>query len=323
MITILIIGAAISPHKSHADSSLSMNGFVIEADRVEGVMGIPLIRNSETTTQKNKLMLRLTFQKATIYGLTITKELNTPNGPVTIQFKSTGPVELSNMAVDVTKVEFGGIYLPNQLGELGMKNVRLVAHKQTADDAILPALVASMEERAANVDTTSDSDENLEKQADLFKKILEDSKNGKLQHPLDDLNKTLQPKKEESGKELSDSKALDKINKALPPNKSEKKEDVTASEDKKKQSINNDPPTDSKASNNEDKANGSQNNQQSDKLQPTEEENSGANSPTSGDSKQNIGTVEEQAPPAGAVNSGSTHETKHGGPLDLLTGLFP
>lgn len=96
MITLLILGTAISPKKLHADASVPMiDGFVIEADKVEGVMGIPGIINGETATQKNKLMLRLTFSKATIYGLTITKVLNTPNGPVTIQFKSTGPVGIN------------------------------------------------------------------------------------------------------------------------------------------------------------------------------------------------------------------------------------
>lgn len=337
MITVLILGAAISPKRSYADASVSMNdGFVIEADRVEGVMGIPGIINGETSTQKNKLMLRLTFSKATIYGLTITKVLNTPNGPVTIHFKSTGPVELTNMAVDVTKIEFGGIYLPNKLGELGMKNVLLVAHKQTANEAILPALVASLEEQGVPVDTTSDSDENLTKQAEVFKKISGDSKDGKLKLPLDELNKVLQPNKEEGQKDKnSGNNPLDKINKILQPSKTGKnKDNSTVLEDKKTQSANNEQSSDkvdSKTSNIEE----NQNNQQSDNAQQTGENNSDEKNQTSdsavdttdsGNTKQSNSTAEEPAPRSPSTedsNSDSSNETKHGGLLDLLKRIFP
>lgn len=330
MITVLILGTAISPKKLHADASVPMiDGFVIEADKVEGVMGIPGIMNGETTTQKNKLMLRLTFSKATIYGLTITKVLNTPNGPVTIQFKSTGPVELTNMAVDVTKIEFSGIYLPNKLGELGMKNVRLVAHKQTADEAILPALVASLEEQGANLDTTSDSDENLQKQVEAFKKILGDSKDGNLQLPLDDLNKILQPDKEKDSNDKAGSNTINEINKILPPSGEGKNDDLesksTASEDKNIKPEK----SDSNTSNGNEKPGRNQNNQTSDNAQPRDNNNPVMKNTTpdtyedtTSDTKQSKGTTEEPVP-TGDTNSGSANETKHGGLLDLLKKLFP
>ncbi|MEK5389318.1 hypothetical protein NSQ59_02895 [Margalitia sp. FSL K6-0131] len=233
------------------------------------------------------------------------------------------------MAVDVTKIEFSGIYLPNKLGELGMKNVRLVAHMQTADQAILPALVASLEEQGANLDTTSDSDENLQKQVDIFKKILGDSKDGNLQLPLDDLNKILQPDKEKDSNDKAGSNPLNEINKILPPSGEGKNDDLesksTTSEDKNIKPEK----SDSNTSNGNEKPGRNQNNQTSDNAQPRDNNNPvmknttpDTSEDTTSDTKQSKGTTEEPVP-TGDTNSGSANETKHGGLLDLLKKLFP
>jgi hypothetical protein len=170
---LLVFGLSFTcfPKYSAADSaSQSTDGFIIEADAVEGVMGVPEIINGETSTSQNKLMLRVNYTHARIIGLKLTKVLNTPSGPVTIQMKASGPVELNRMSVDTTKLEFGGIYVP-KIGEIGMKDVRLVAHKQTAGTADLKGLNVSFV-KAASVDTTSDSDDALKSLSDKLTELI-------------------------------------------------------------------------------------------------------------------------------------------------------
>ena len=170
---LLVFGLSFTcfPHYSAADSaSSSTDGFIIEADAVEGVMGVPELVNGETSTSQNKLMLRVNYTHARIIGLKLTKVLNTPSGPVTIQMKANEPVELNQMSVDATKLEFGGIYVP-KIGEIGMKNVRLVAHKQTAGTADLKGLNVSFVSNAA-VDTKSVSDDALKSLADKLTQLV-------------------------------------------------------------------------------------------------------------------------------------------------------
>lgn len=167
--------------------SPATDGFIIEADRVEGVMLPPGIVTGNTATKQNQVMLRLQYADVTIYGLKITKVLQTPEGPVTIHMNAPGPIQLKNMKDDATKVDFGSIYVPEKAGQIGMKNVRLVAHQQLADNADLPGLDLSMETGAANIDTSSSDEETLRKQADQLTQLLKggtpeqnkEEKNGK------------------------------------------------------------------------------------------------------------------------------------------------
>lgn len=149
------------------------DGFIIEADRVEGVMLPPGITAGNTATKQNQVMLRLQYADVTIYGLKITKVLQTPGGPVTIHMNAPGPIQLKNMRVDATKVDFGSIYVPEKAGQIGMKNVRLVAHQQLADNADLPGLNLSMETGAADIDTSGSDEETLRKQADQLTQLLQ------------------------------------------------------------------------------------------------------------------------------------------------------
>lgn len=167
--------------------SPATDGFIIEADRVEGVMLPPGIVTGNTATKQNQVMLRLQYADVTIYGLKITKVLQTPEGPVTIHMNAPGPIQLKNMKADATKVDFGSIYVPEKAGQIGMKNVRLVAHQQLADNADLPGLDLSMETGAANIDTSGSDEETLRKQADQLTQLLKggtsdqnkEEKNGK------------------------------------------------------------------------------------------------------------------------------------------------
>lgn len=149
------------------------DGFIIEADRVEGVMLPPGITAGNTATKQNQVMLRLQYADVTIYGLKITKVLQTPGGPVTIHMNAHGPIQLKNMRVDATKVDFGSIYVPEKAGQIGMKNVRLVAHQQLADNADLPGLNLSMETGAADIDTSGSDEETLRNQADQLTQLLQ------------------------------------------------------------------------------------------------------------------------------------------------------
>ncbi|NMH83017.1 hypothetical protein HH307_01685 [Bacillus coagulans] len=149
------------------------DGFIIEADRVEGAMLPPGITAGDTATKQNQVMLRLQYADVTIYGLKITKVLQTPEGPVTIHMNAPGPIQLKNMRVDATKVNFGGIYVPEKARQIGMKNVRLVAHQQLADNADLPGLNLSMETGAADIDTSGSDEETLRKQADQLTQLLQ------------------------------------------------------------------------------------------------------------------------------------------------------
>lgn len=171
--TLLVLALSFTylPKYSAADTApASTDGFIIEADAVEGVMGVPELVSGETSSSSNQLMLRIHYTHARIIGLKLTKVLNTPSGPVTIQMKASQPVELNQMSVDATKLEFGGIYVP-KIGEIGMKDVRLVAHKQTADTADLNGLNVSFVSNAS-ADTTADSDDALKSLADKLTQLV-------------------------------------------------------------------------------------------------------------------------------------------------------
>jgi|GEM_PF-1450389 len=152
--------------------SPTTDGFIMEADHVEGLMLAPAIVTGDTMTKQNQVMLRLQYSDATIYGLKITKVLQTSEGPVTVHMNAAGPIHLKNMKVDVTKAEFSGIYAPDKLDGIGMKDVRLVAHQQLAGIADLPNLDVTMENGAANIDTSSSDEETLRKIADQLTELL-------------------------------------------------------------------------------------------------------------------------------------------------------
>ncbi|GGH85078.1 hypothetical protein GCM10007096_29630 [Pullulanibacillus pueri] len=141
-------------------------------------MGLPGLQVGETAEKKQQLMLRLNFSDITLYGLTIYKTVDTENGPVTLKMASQEKVHIKNMGVDVTHIEFGSLYIP-KIGQLGMKEVTLVAHHQTGDDAVLPALDVTFSKVSPKV-PAPDNEEKLRNQNQSFKDILEDSKDGQL-----------------------------------------------------------------------------------------------------------------------------------------------
>lgn len=120
----------------------SKDGFVIEADRVVGSgMSANIIRQ-ETSTSNAKPMLRIQYKKATIYGMKLTKQIETSQGPVSITLKASGPVTVTGMTVDTTAISFQGACLQanTPVPEVGMDKIVMVAHYMNADDSVIEKL---------------------------------------------------------------------------------------------------------------------------------------------------------------------------------------
>src|SRR4051795_10041432 len=92
MLTLSSLGNPVYAAQNSTDQ-----GFIIEADRVVGSGMNATIVKQETTQKNGKLMLRIQYQSATIYRMRLTKQIDTPNGAVTISLKANGPVTVKNM----------------------------------------------------------------------------------------------------------------------------------------------------------------------------------------------------------------------------------
>ncbi|MBT2654776.1 hypothetical protein J7E81_05870 [Bacillus sp. ISL-18] len=124
-----------------ADKSTD-EGFIIEADRVVGSGMNATIVKQETTQKNGQLMLRIQYQSATIYGMRLTKQIDTPTGSVTISLKANGPVTVKNMTVDTTAISFTGacINAAEVIPEVGMENVVMAAHYMKSVDSLIEQL---------------------------------------------------------------------------------------------------------------------------------------------------------------------------------------
>jgi hypothetical protein len=119
------------------------DGFIIEADRVVGSGMTADIVKQETSEKDQKPMLRFHYKSAVIYGMKLTKQLETPNGTVTISLKATGPVTVKDMTVDTTAISFKGacVNAAETVPELGMEQVVMAAHYMESEDSIIEQLV--------------------------------------------------------------------------------------------------------------------------------------------------------------------------------------
>ncbi|MEH7306291.1 hypothetical protein [Neobacillus drentensis] len=119
------------------------DGFVIEADRVVGSGMTANIIQQETSTNNSKLMLRIHYKSAIIYGMKLTKQVNSPRGQISINLKANGPVIVKNMIVDTSALAFKGACLKaaETIPELGMEQVVMVAHYMESEDSIIKQLV--------------------------------------------------------------------------------------------------------------------------------------------------------------------------------------
>ncbi|MEH7075590.1 hypothetical protein [Neobacillus drentensis] len=121
----------------------STDGFVIEADRVVGTGMTASLIKQETSTDNGKVMLRFQYKSAMIYGMKLTKQVNSPKGPVSISLKANGPVSVKNMIVDTTAISFKGacVKAAETIPELGMEDVVMVAHSMESENSIIKQLV--------------------------------------------------------------------------------------------------------------------------------------------------------------------------------------
>lgn len=136
-LTIFSISGKVKAETNEAD------GFIIKADRVIGTGMTASIVKQETSTNDGKPMLRFHYDSATIYGMSLVKQVNSPKGPVSITLKANGPVTVKGMTVDTTAISFQGacIKASETVPELGMENVEMVAHYMDNGDSSIKQLV--------------------------------------------------------------------------------------------------------------------------------------------------------------------------------------
>ena len=171
ILSTLILCSFPSSSQHSLASTNSTDGFIIEAEEIIGTLGIPLIVFGETASRKGVPMIDLAMDNVEVKGLVIKKVTQTPNGPITTVIKSNGTAKLDKMRVQITNLEFGGITLP-KLGYLGLKKVKLLAHKQTADIADLSSFSFSFES-GDGVQVEGKSEEELK---NLIKNLQEGTK---------------------------------------------------------------------------------------------------------------------------------------------------
>ncbi|MFJ7728812.1 hypothetical protein ACIQXV_22135 [Neobacillus sp. NPDC097160] len=94
-------------------------------------------------------MLELKFENASVKGLMIKKLVKTPNGIMTNIITSGDTVLFKNLSLYVTNPGEIETYTPAN-GNIGLKNVKLLAHAVTSDSSILPKYNLSFENGGEN-----------------------------------------------------------------------------------------------------------------------------------------------------------------------------
>ncbi|MEH7331990.1 hypothetical protein V7161_05085 [Neobacillus drentensis] len=145
IIFFLLIGGLLIPNKVSFASNSTIIGFIIEAKQMDGTMNVPSMITGDTSQQKDLPMLEIKFKNLTAEGLTIKKLVKTPNGIVTLNMTPNETVHFDNLSLSVTNAEFTENYLPDN-GNIGLKNVKLLAHKITTGNSNLPQFKLSFYE---------------------------------------------------------------------------------------------------------------------------------------------------------------------------------
>jgi hypothetical protein len=140
---LLLLLTTFSLGKAAKAEGKNTEGFIIMADQVVGSgMQATLVRQ-ETADNNSKPMLRIQYKRATIYGMKLTKQVETPKGAVSITLSANGPVTVKDMTVDTTALSFTGACLKasETIPELGMENVIMVGHYMSSTDSVIEKLV--------------------------------------------------------------------------------------------------------------------------------------------------------------------------------------
>ncbi|WHY87852.1 hypothetical protein QNH39_08480 [Neobacillus novalis] len=126
-------------------SNPTIIGFIIEANQMEGTMKNPVMITGDTAEQKDRPMLELKFDNLSAKNLIIKKLVETPNDLITIEISHKDSALFNHLSLHVTNAEFSEHYLPSA-GNIGLKNVKLLAHQVTADNLNLPQFNLSFNE---------------------------------------------------------------------------------------------------------------------------------------------------------------------------------
>ncbi|MFK9094504.1 hypothetical protein [Bacillus salipaludis] len=148
ILIIAISGFFIPTMNSFAVES-TIIGFIIEANQLEGTINGVYLTNKETSNQLDRPMLELKFENASVKGLMIKKLVKTPNGFMTNIITSGDTVLFKNLSLYVTNPGEIQTYTPAN-GNIGLKNVKLLAHAVTSDSSILPKYNLSFENGGEN-----------------------------------------------------------------------------------------------------------------------------------------------------------------------------
>jgi hypothetical protein len=139
------------------------DGFIIKADKVEGSGMVATIVSQETSANDRKPMLRIHYEYAVIYGMSLTKEVDSPSGPVSITLKANGPVRVKGMTVDTTAISFQGacIKVAEIVPEIAMEKVVMVAHYMDSEESNIDQLLQNIISGKAKADGSRPSTLNL------------------------------------------------------------------------------------------------------------------------------------------------------------------
>ncbi|MEH7884084.1 hypothetical protein V7654_07130 [Bacillus sp. JJ1609] len=123
-------------------STYDAGGFIIQADRVVGENMKAMIIMGEKAGSEAEPMLRITYDTVQIYGMKLTKQLQTSGGTVSITMKASGPVHIKGMQVDTSAISFKGacVHAAKLMPSAALEDVTMVAHSMNADSSSLDQL---------------------------------------------------------------------------------------------------------------------------------------------------------------------------------------
>lgn len=132
MLFLFIFGSFSTTKDSYAVSPLFV-GFIIESSQIEGTSKGISLSKGETLTERDRPMLELKLENVTAKDLKIKKLFQTQNGMTTTVITSNDSVFIKNLTLTVTNADFTGTFLPEH-GNIGLNNVKLLAHLVTTND---------------------------------------------------------------------------------------------------------------------------------------------------------------------------------------------
>ncbi|CAH0345295.1 hypothetical protein [Bacillus sp. CECT 9360] len=134
---------ALSPFSFAKAKTDDSGGFVIQADRVVGTNMKPSVVFTETSSRDKVPMMRIHYEEAVIYGMKLTKQLNTPQGPVSITLKADGPVRMRGMTVDTSAISLKGACLrtTETIPQAGLEDVTMLVHYMNAEGSNIEELI--------------------------------------------------------------------------------------------------------------------------------------------------------------------------------------